>query len=375
MPTDVVVLAVDDQPANLRLLDAVLSPRGFMVQRAESGEEALAFLAEHDADVVLLDVVMPGLDGYEVCRRLRADERTAFLPVVMVTASGSQERLTALECGADDFIQKPFDQAELVARVTSLSRVKRYHDTIRDQARELARWADELEERVRTQVAELERLGRLRRFLSPQLADLVVASDDESLLASHRRDIAVLFFDLRGFTSFAETSEPEEVMAVLTEFHAVLGRLVHAHDGTLERFTGDGVMVFFNDPLPCDDPAGNAVHLALAVREEVRAAADRWNDLGHDLALGTGIAQGFATLGRIGFEGRFDYAAIGSVTNLAARLCAEAAPWQVLVSRRVQMAVEDRVVAVLVGDLQPRGFSRPVRVYDVQQLHSKEVSR
>ncbi len=375
MPTDVVVLAVDDQPTNLRLLDAVLSPRGFTVRRAGSGEEALAFLAAHDVDVVLLDVVMPGMDGYEVCRRVRADERTAFLPVVMVTASGSQERLTALECGADDFIQKPFDQAELVARVTSLSRVKRYHDTIRDQARELARWADELEERVRTQVAELERLGRLRRFLSPQLADLVVASDDGSLLASHRREIAVLFFDMRGFTSFAETSEPEEVMAVLAEFHAVLGRLVHAHDGTLERFTGDGVMVFFNDPLPCDDPAGSAVRLALAVREEVRAAAEHWNDLGHDLALGAGIAQGYATLGRIGFEGRFDYAAIGSVTNLAARLCAEAAPWQVLVSRRVQLAVEDRVVSVLVGDLQPRGFSRPVRVYDVQQLLDEEVTR
>ncbi|MEO5710394.1 MAG: response regulator [Nocardioidaceae bacterium] len=374
MPTDVTVLAVDDQPANLRLLDAVLTPRGVTVHRASGGEEALALLAQHDVDVVLLDIVMPGMDGYEVCRRIRKDDRTAFLPVVMITASGSQERLSALECGADDFVQKPFDQAELVARVTSLSRVKRSHDTIRDQAQELARWNDELEARVRRQVGELERLGRLRRFLSPQLADLVIASEGEALLESHRREIAVLFFDLRGFTSFAETSEPEEVMAVLAEFHAVLGRLVHAYDGTLERFTGDGVMVFFNDPLPCEDPAGSAVRLALEVREEVRAAADRWNDLGHDLALGTGIAQGFATLGRIGFEGRFDYAAIGSVTNLAARLCAEAAPWQVLVSRRVQAAVEDRVVVVLVGDLQPRGFSRPVRVYDVQPLHEEEVS-
>jgi adenylate cyclase len=377
MATDATVLAVDDQPQNLRLLDAVLSPRGWTVLTASGGEQALDILTEQDVDVVLLDIVMPGLDGHEVCRRIRADAATAFLPVVMITASGSQERLTALQAGADDFIQKPFDQAELVARVTSLSRVKRYQDTIRRQAGELAQWNVELEDRVRTQVEELERLGRLRRFLSPQLADLVVASDDdgEALLESHRREIVVLFFDMRGFTHFAETSEPEEVMAVLREFHAVLGRLVHAYDGTLERFTGDGVMVFFNDPLPCADPAARAVQLALEVRGQLQAAAERWSDLGHELALGTGIAQGFATLGRIGFEGRFDYAAIGSVTNLAARLCAEAGPWQVLVTRRVQVAVEEQVSAVLVGDLQPRGFSKPVRVYDVQQLRIGEVTR
>ena len=376
MPPDITVLAVDDQPQNRRLLDAVLSPRGCTVLTAAGGEQALEILAGRDVDVVLLDVVMPGMDGHEVCRRIRQDERTAFLPVVMITSSGLQERLVALEAGADDFVQKPFDQAELLARVTSLSRVKHYQDTIRRQADELARWNLELEERVNAQVGELERLGRLRRFLSPQLADLVVASDDdgEALLESHRREIVVLFFDLRGFTHFAETSEPEEVMSVLREFHSVLGRLVHAYNGTLERFTGDGVMVFFNDPLPCDDPAERAVRLALEVREQVRVAADRWAVLGHDLALGTGIAQGFATLGRIGFEGRFDYAAIGSVTNLAARLCAEAAPWQVLVSRRVHAAVEDQVVAALVGDLQPRGFSKPVRVYDVRQLQIEEVT-
>ncbi len=375
MDPDLTVLAVDDQPQNLRLLDAVLSPRGCTVLTAAGGDEALRLLADHDVDVVLLDIVMPGIDGYEVCRRIRADERTAFLPVVMITASGSQERLTALEAGADDFVQKPFDQAELRARVGSLSRMKRYHDTIRRQADELARWNVELEDRVRTQVGELERLGRLRRFLSPQLADLVVASDGEALLESHRREIVVLFFDLRGFTAFAHTSEPEEVMSVLREFHTLLGRLVHVYDGTLERFTGDGVMVFFNDPLPCEDPAVRAVRLAVAVREETHAAAERWADRGHDLALGTGIAQGYATLGRIGYEGRFDYAAIGSVTNLAARLCDQAAPWQVLVSRQVHVAVQHEVDDVLVGDLQPRGFSSPVRVYDVRETHSDEVTR
>ena len=195
------------------------------------------------------------------------------------------------------------------------------------------------------------------------------------MLESHRREIVVLFFDLRGFTAFAETSEPEEVMGVLREFHAVLGRLVHVYDGTLERFTGDGVMVFFNDPLPCEDPARSRRTPGRRGARGTQAAAERWADRGHDLALGTGIAQGYATLGRIGFEGRFDYAAIGSVTNLAARLCAEAAPWQVLVSRRVHAAVEHEVDDVLVGDLQPRGFSSPVRVYDVRELHSDEVTR
>jgi class 3 adenylate cyclase len=370
---DITVLAVDDQPQNIRLLDAVLSPRGYTVVPATGGEEALAALDEHSVDLVLLDVLMPGMDGYEVCRRIRATPRTAYLPVVMITASGSQQRLASLEAGADDFVQKPFDQAELLARVASLARVKRYHDTVERQAEELVRWNAELESRVAAQVAELERTSRLRRFLSPQLADLVMHADDESMLDSHRREIVVMFCDLRGFTSFAETSEPEEVMGVLRDFHAVLGRLVHEHDGTLERFTGDGVMIFFNDPVPVEDPAGRAVRLSVLVRDRVRDLAEEWTVLGHDLALGIGIAQGFATLGRIGFEGRFDYAAIGSVTNLAARLCADAAPWQILATHRVRQATGPVAATSLVGDLRLRGLSRPVRVYEVTALTTQEV--
>jgi len=370
---DITVLAVDDQPQNIRLLDAVLSPRGYTVVPATGGEEALAVLDEQSVDLVLLDVLMPGMDGYEVCRRIRATPRTAYLPVVMVTASGSQQRLASLEAGADDFVQKPFDQAELLARVASLARVKRYHDTVERQAEELARWNAELESRVAAQVAELERTSRLRRFLSPQLADLVMHADDESMLDSHRREIVVMFCDLRGFTSFAETSEPEEVMGVLRDFHAVLGHLVHEHDGTLERFTGDGVMIFFNDPVPVEDPAGRAVRLSVLVRDRVRDLAEEWTVLGHDLALGIGIAQGFATLGRIGFEGRFDYAAIGSVTNLAARLCADAGPWQILATHRVRQATGPVAATSLVGDLRLRGLSRPVRVYEVTALTTREV--
>jgi adenylate cyclase len=374
MTPETTVLVVDDQPQNLRLLDAVLSPRGYTVLTASDGQQALEVLRDRPVDLVLLDIVMPGMDGHEVCRRIRADERHAFVPVVMITASGSQERLESLESGADDFVQKPFDQAELLARVASLSRIKHYQDTIRQQAQELRRWNLDLEARVDAQVRELERLGRLRRFLSPQLADAIVASGDESMMASHRREIVVVFFDLRNFTPFAETSEPEEVMQVLGEYHAALGRLVHEYDGTLERFTGDGVMIFFNDPVPCDDPAERAVRMCLDVRDRVRELAAQWTRRGHDLSLGTGIAQGYATLGRIGFEGRFDYAAIGSVTNLAARLCSAAEPWQILVSMRVMAATEHAVVAQLVGDLQPKGFSRPVRVFDVTAVQEHEVT-
>jgi adenylate cyclase len=359
------VLAVDDQPQNLRLLEAVLGPRGYRVHTASSGTEALALIAAEEVDLVLLDVLMPGMDGHEVCRRIRADERTAFLPVVMVTASGGQERLRALESGADDFVTKPFDQAELLARVASLSRIKRYQDAIHEQAHELARWNEELTERVRAQVTELERLGRLRRFLSPQLAELIVESGDESFLHSHRREIVVAFCDLRNFTPFAEASEPEEVMGVLGEYHRALGELIHAYEGTLERFTGDGLMVFFNDPVPCDDAPRRAIEMGAAMRAEVRRLARQWSTAGHELALGVGIAQGYATLGRIGFEGRYDYAAIGSVTNLAARLCAEARPWQVLVTERVLAGAGEGITSEPLGPLQPAGFSRSFRVFDI----------
>lgn len=361
----ITILAVDDLPQNLRLLDAVLSPRGYRLLTATSGEEALAMLPTSGADLVLLDIVMPGIDGYEVCRRIRSSPGFEFLPVVMITASGDQEKLSAIEAGADDFVSKPFNQGELLARIASLAKVKRYQDTIERQAAELTRWNVELEARVSAQVDELQKVNRLRRFLSPQLVDLVIDSGDEAFLSSHRREIVVVFCDLRGFTPFAEASEPEEVMGVLAEYHAALGALIHDYEGTLERFTGDGLMVFFNDPLPCDDAAERAVSMAVAMRDRVADLAAGWSRRGNDLGFGVGIAQGFATLGRIGFEGRFDYAAIGSVTNLAARLCAEAGPGQILVAQRVFSAAEGVASGNPVGELKLRGFSRPIRAFEV----------
>jgi adenylate cyclase len=367
---DPIVLVVDDLPQNVRLLDAVLSPRGYAVISASSGEEALRILRDELPDIVLLDILMPGLDGYEVCRKIRQDPRTAFLPVVMITASGGQEKVRAIEAGADDFVTKPFDRSELLARVRSLVRVKRYHDTIDRQTAELQTWNRELEDRVQSQVQELDRVNRLRRFLAPQLVELVVNSGDESFLDSHRCEIVVVFCDLCRFTPFAETSEPEEVMKVLREYHEALGDLVHRFEGTLEHFAGDGLMVFFNDPIPCEDAPIRSIRMAVAMRSRIQSLGSAWTRRGHNLGFSIGIAQGFATMGRVGFEGRYDYAAIGSVTNLASRLCSKASEDQILVTQRVHNAAEEYIVSESVGELTLRGFSRPVAVYDIKGLNT-----
>jgi class 3 adenylate cyclase/CheY-like chemotaxis protein len=367
------ILVVDDQPQNIRLLDAILTPRGYDVRTAASGEEALTVLAGTEIDLVLCDIVMPGIDGYEVCRRVREQAETAYLPVVMLTASGDEQKIKALEAGADDFLTKPIDQSELLARVASLARIKRYQDTIKRQASELADWNRELESRVESQVSQLERMGRLRRFLSPQLAELIVDSGDETFLESHRREIVVVFCDLRGFTAFAESSEPEEVIGVLREYHEALGDLIFRFEGTLERFTGDGLMVFFNDPVRCDDGPLRAIRMAVAMRARVTSLAEAWSRSGHDLGFSIGIAQGYATLGKIGFEGRHDYAAIGSVTNLSARLCSEAEAWQILTSERVFSAAGPAVVGEDAGERQVKGFSKPVRAFNVKGLDSARI--
>jgi CheY-like chemotaxis protein/class 3 adenylate cyclase len=362
------ILVVDDTPTNVRLLDALLTPRGYTVVAVESGAEALSLLEEEHPDLILLDILMPGMDGYEVCRRVRANPVTAHLPVIMITASETRQKVKALEAGADDFVVKPFDKAELLARVGSLLRVKQYHDIVQSQAAALAEWNATLEARVAEQVGQLERLGRLRRFLSPQLADLIESSADETVLQSHRREVAVVFCDLRGSTAFSEATEPEDFMAALGEFHQATGQLVNDFDATVGHFAGDGFMVFFNDPLPCDKPAERAVRLAVAMREAMAEIRERWSRFGHEVGFGVGIAFGFATLGQVGFRARSDYTAIGRVVALASRLCDEAADGEILVSPQVAAAVEDLVESKRLPEVTLKGFHKPVVPYTVLGL-------
>ncbi|HET9205207.1 MAG TPA: response regulator [Burkholderiaceae bacterium] len=361
------ILVVDDVEKNVRLLADVLTARGFRTSTAASGAAALESIRRDPPDLVLLDVMMPGMDGYAVCQAIRADAQHAMLPVVLVTAlDPAQERVKGLEAGADDFLNKPVNQAELMARVRSLLRIKAYQDEIQRQKNELAQWNLTLEQRVAEGVKQLERVGRLKRFFSPQLAEAIVGGGTDDPLKSHRREITVVFLDLRGFTAFTETADPEEVMGVLREYHAAMGRLILQHEGTLERFTGDGIMVFFNDPVPVPDAAPRAVRMALQMQAEVSKLADAWERRGYTLRMGVGIAMGFATIGAIGFEGRIDYGAIGTVTNLAARLCAEAAGGEVLVSQRVVAALGPGFSTSARGEIQLKGFQRPVPVLCVR---------
>jgi len=369
MRTPARILIVDDTPANVHILQTRLGAQGYDIVTATDGEEALVAVRDTLPDVILLDVMMPKLDGFEVCRRLRADASLPFIPIILVTAKADPKDVVAgLEAGGDEYLTKPVDQAALVARVKSMLRIKQLHDTVQGLAEERAEWNKTLERRVEEQVNQLEQLGRLKRFFSPQLAELIVAGGADDPLKTHRREVTVVFLDLRGFTAFAETAEPEELMSVLREYHAEMGKLILAHEGTLERFTGDGMMIFFNDPVPVPDPAERAIHMAIAMRDRVADLARGWERRGYDLALGVGIAQGYATIGAIGFEGRWDYGAIGTVTNLAARLCGEAKGGQVLISSRVASAAESQIELEEVGRLTLKGFLRPIPVFNLLGL-------
>jgi adenylate cyclase len=370
------ILVVDDWPDNVDILQMRLESQGYEVVTASDGVEALEKTRQLVPDLVLLDIMMPKMDGIEVVRRLKADPTLPFIPVILVTAKAdASDVIAGLEAGGDDYLTKPVDHAALSARVRAMLRIKALHDTVQAQARqlehqaaELAAWNRTLEQRVAAQIGEIERVGRLKRFLAPQIADTILSSGGEAMLASHRRDIVVLFCDMRGFTALAETAEPEDLMAILREYHEALGPLIQRYEGTLDRFTGDGLLVVFNDPLPCPDPALRAVRLAVEMREAVAALARSWAIRGYEIGFGIGIAQGYATLGPIGFEGRFDYTAIGTVTNVAARLCAEATDGQILVTQRVAAAIDAFAELEPLGALVLKGLSRPVAVLNVASL-------
>jgi DNA-binding response OmpR family regulator len=362
------ILVVDDSPANVRLLDAVLSVHGYDVRSAATGQEALTMIAESPPDLVLLDVQMPGMNGHEVCRRIREDPATAMLPIIVITASGNDEKLAALDAGADDFLARPFDQAELIARVKTLRRIKSYQDTITGQAAELAAWNRTLEDQVNEQVGEVERLQRLRRFLSAHVADAVLRSD-EALLEPHRREVAVVHCQLRGFTAFAADTEPEIGLRVLQEFHRVVGEVVTAHGATLGFFAGDRVLMFVGDPVPSEDPVRAAVAGAIDLRDRVVALVEDMAEP-RDLALACGLSFGYATLGVIGFEGRLDYSAIGPVVDLAGMVCDAAAAGEIRCGPNVSTLAKDYVVAEERGTVDLAAHLPPTPTWSILGLHS-----
>ena len=359
-----VILVVDDAPDNIEIVRLRLESQAYDVITAADGLEALEQIAAHLPDLVLLDVMMPRLDGIQTIRRLRADTSLPFIPVIMLTAQSDRKEVVAgLDAGADEYLTKPFDAGPLLARVRAMLRMKALHDEVRTQAAQLALWNQTLEQRVADQLASLTHLDSLKRFLAPQIAELVMSSGDE-ILRSHRGNVAVVFCDLRGFTAFAETAEPEEVMTILGEYHACAGAIIHKFQGTIEHFAGDGLMAMLNDPLPCAEPCLQAVRMAAEMRAEVGELTAKWRK--HGFELGFGIAYSYATLGRIGFEGRFDYAAIGAVPNLAARLCDEAKDGQILIDGKVKVAVEAAAQLEPLEELRLKGFHRPIKAFNVR---------
>jgi len=355
------ILIVDDEPFNLDLLEQELEDQGYVIERANDGAEALEKVPSFEPDVILLDYMMPKMNGLEVLKHLREDEKHKGIPVILLTAKATQEdKVRGLDGGADDYVIKPFDSFELLARVRAMVRIKEMHDTLDE-------WNRSLTEKVKEQVEELQRVNRLKRYLSPQIAETILG-ENENLFKIHRREITVVFLDLRAFTAFSDSAEPEEVMEVLRGYHAAMGKLIFAFDGTLERFAGDGIMIFFNDPIPCADHTEKAVRMALDMLTKVEDLRTDWLKKGYELDLGIGLAAGYATLGNIGFEGRMDYGAIGNVTNLAARLCAEARAGQILTNQRTLSKIETLVDYESLEELQLKGVSRPVAAFNILRL-------
>ena len=356
------ILVVDDDPDIRQVLKDRLESFRYRVLVASSGKECLEVLDKQSPELVLLDIKMPGMNGIEVVSRLKQDERHKGIPVILLTAKGSQEdKVAGLDAGADDYVVKPFDSFELLARVRSMMRIKQMHDALEE-------WNRTLEERVRRQVEEIERVSRCKRYLSPQIAETVLKSEDKTLFRSHRREITVAFLDLRGFTAFSDSAEPEEVMELLRSYHAEMGNLIFKFEGTIEHFSGDGIMVFFNDPIPCADHTEKAVRMALEMHARVKELRAGWLKKGYDLDFGVGLASGYATLGNIGFEGRMDYGAVGNVTNLSARLCEKAGGGQILTDKKTFSRIEDLVEAEPLEELHPKGLARPIAAFNIVRL-------
>ena len=352
------ILIVDDEPFNLDLLEQELMEYDYVIERASDGVEALEKTASFRPDVILLDFMMPRMNGLEVVKQLRGDPEHKGIPVILLTAKATQEdKVAGLDAGADDYVTKPFDAIELLARVRAMMRLKEMHDTLEE-------WNRTLADTVKKQVADIERMARLKRYLSPQIAEAILGEEND-LFKTHRREITILFFDLRGFTAFSDNAEPEEVMEFLRHYHSEMGKLIFKYEGTLERFMGDGIVLIFNDPILCDEHTRKATQMAIEMRDRVKELRTAWRKKGYDLDLGVGFSAGYATLGTMGFEGRMDYGTVGNLPNLAARLCAEAKGGQILTDQKTMSRLEDVFEAEPVEELNLKGIHRPVSAFNI----------
>ena len=363
---------VDDTPQNVKLLVEILKSQQYNVVTADGGAAGLQAVETHAPDLILLDIMMPDIDGYEVCRRIREMEAHRLTPVVMVTAlDGKDERVKGIESGADDFLNKPIVVPELVARVRSLLRIKSLHDQVRVQAVELEAFNQQLEGKVQEQLTKIQRMDGLKRFLPPQVAEIALTGDEETFLQQlqpHRQHIVVVFLDLIGFTAFALSEEPEDLMQMLGEFNQAMGKLVWQYEGTLDRFTGDGMMIFFNDPIPVPDAEVRALKMTIAMREAFEELREVWNRRGYELGCCWGVASGYATIGVIGFEERLDYTAMGTVTNLAARLCDTGADTEILVTKRLMAKLDNQFMVDDRGEVALKGNPRPTGIVNLRGL-------
>jgi class 3 adenylate cyclase len=344
------LLLVADDNADMRAYLERLLCKHYRLVLAKDGAEALELIRSRRPDLIVTDVMMPKMSGYDLLKAVREDQDLRSIPVIFLTArAGTDARVESLDAGADDYLSKPFDEHELHARVGNLLRA-------RAQEREIIQ-------------LQKEKMGR---FLPPHLADMITCGDREDFLKGHRTEITVVFIDLRGFTAFAEAADPEDLMSVLKQYHTEMGHVISQYGGTLERFAGDSMMVFFNDPLPLPDHAGEAVRMAIAMRDRIEGLRSQWTVRGIHLGAGIGISTGYATIGVIGFEGRKDYAAIGPVTNLASRLCSEAKHNQILTLARTLEFVGNNICTEPIGELALKGFQRPVMTYNIIGLQGPQ---
>ena len=360
------VLVVDDLPDNVTMLCAYLHAKGYETISANDGAAALELANENKPDLVMLDINMPRMTGLEVCKELKQQAETKLIPIILVTANSSTEDIVSgFEVGADDYLIKPYNYMEMIARVRSMLRIKDTQQELVQVNQVLDELNRTLEKKVSDQVRELERVNRLRRFLSPEIAKRITAENADDILSEHRREITVVFLDLRNFTSFSEIASPQEVIRTIRDLHELVGPIIFRYRGTLERFTGDGMMVFLGDPEPIQDHARKAVKMSIEIRNQVEVLRSEWAKKGYKLSLGIGIATGEASLGTIGFEGRVDYAAIGVVTNLSARICGEAKGGQILLSQKTFDVIKDDFETIPCERINFKGFSKPQSVYEV----------